>query len=278
MSERAKTILDQPAGGPRAPDGATRREIERLGPWFHNLHLPGGIQTRPDHPLGDFPAYKWAEFSSCISGDLSGQTCLDVGSNAGFHGFECAKRGASVEFLDISAHFLDQARWAGGKLGILGGLSFRRGHVYDLARDEKSYDIVLFLGVFYHLRYPLLALDILARKTRRQMVFQTLTMPCGEAGRAHSVTRTPEDFGFIDRDRMTHPGWPKMAFIERKFSGDVTNWWAANPAACEAMLRSSGLAPERVGEETWVCKPDHHVRAGPADLLEAEYKSALGLW
>ena len=31
-------------------------EIRTLGPWFHNLHLPDGRQTAPDHPLGDFPA------------------------------------------------------------------------------------------------------------------------------------------------------------------------------------------------------------------------------
>ena len=34
-----------------------------LGPWFHNLHLPDGVQTAPDHPLGDFPRWKWEEIA-----------------------------------------------------------------------------------------------------------------------------------------------------------------------------------------------------------------------
>ena len=39
------------------------REVDDLGPWFHNLHLPDGTETAPDHPLGDFPAFKWAELA-----------------------------------------------------------------------------------------------------------------------------------------------------------------------------------------------------------------------
>jgi tRNA (mo5U34)-methyltransferase len=55
---------------------------------------------------------------------------------------------------------------------------------------------------------------------------------------------------------MTAAGWPKMAFIEKKLAGDPTNWWAANHAAAEAMLRSSGMRIlARPADEIYVCQP-----------------------
>lgn len=66
-------------------------EVQQLGPWFHNLHLPDGRQTAPDHELGDFPRFKWRRIQQVIPEDLSGWTVLDVGCNAGFYSFELAR-------------------------------------------------------------------------------------------------------------------------------------------------------------------------------------------
>ena len=78
--------------------------IRELGPWFHNLHLPGGEQTAPDHAYGDFPAFKWREIAPHIPQDLRGLTVLDIGCNAGFYSFELARRGAQVTAIDIDPH------------------------------------------------------------------------------------------------------------------------------------------------------------------------------
>jgi SAM-dependent methyltransferase len=86
--------------------------------------------------------------------------------------------------------------------------------VYDLARSDEQFDLVWFMGVFYHLRYPLLALDILARRTRRMMMFQTLSLPGEE------VYPDTQDHPITEREPLLDPGWPKMAFIEHRFSGD----------------------------------------------------------
>src|SRR4051794_15622715 len=85
---------------------------EGLAPWFHNLHLPDGSQTAPNHPLGDFPAFKWREIGAHVPADLRGWTALDIGCNAGFYAIELARRGAHVVALDKDPHFLRQARWA----------------------------------------------------------------------------------------------------------------------------------------------------------------------
>src|ERR1700709_1192549 len=102
------------------PDADTqRREIDALAPWFHNLHLPGGLQTAPDHFLGgDFPRFKWLQVADWLPQDLSGWKVLDVGCNAGFYSFELARRGAEVTSLDIDARYLRQARGAARQYGL----------------------------------------------------------------------------------------------------------------------------------------------------------------
>ncbi len=227
------------------------REIADLAPWFHNLHLPDGTQTAPDHPLGDFPFFKWLEIAPHLPMRLDGWRALDIGCNAGFYAFELARRGAQVLAIDADEHYLRQGRWAAGRFGLADRVEFRAMQVYDLAALDQSFDLVLFLGVFYHLRYPLLALDMVAAKVKRLLVFQTLTMPGEEV-----CPETP-DARIEERDRFREPGWPRMAFIEHAFAGDPTNWWAPNHACVEAMLRSSGLkVTARPGHEIYLCEPD----------------------
>jgi tRNA (mo5U34)-methyltransferase len=249
-----------------------RKKIEALKPWFHNLHLPGGQQTAPDHFLGDFPSYKWREIAPCLPGDLSGWSALDIGCNAGFYTFELAKRGASVTALDSNATYLAQARWAAEIYGLQSRIEFRQMQIYELAHCQEKWDLILFMGVFYHLRYPLLGLDTVAQKVGRLMIFQTLTMPGDE------VLADTDDRGIYERERMCHPGWPKMAFIEGRLADDPTNWWAPNHAAAEAMLRSAGLrVTGRPGKEVYLCEPDPHNPSCITDWGRAEYLAATGL-
>ena len=242
------------------------QEVAELGPWFHNLHLPDGTQTVPNHFLGgDFPTFKWRLIAPHIPERLDGWRVLDVGCNAGFYTFELAKRGASVLAVDVEPLYLRQARWAARELGLEDRIEFRQAEVYELAALEETFDLVWFMGVFYHLRYPLLGLDILARKARRLLMFQTLTMP------GRSVYEDTQDHEITDRLPLLETGWPKMAFVEHRFSNDPTNWWIANHAGCEAMLRSAGLrVVSRPGDEMYLCEP-----AADAADRRATYASQL---
>ena len=255
-----------------APSKERAREIAALGPWFHNLHLPDGAQTAPGSPLGDFPAFKWQEIAPHLPEDLSGWSALDVGCNAGFYSFELAKRGADVTGIDVEPLFLKQAQWAAGEFGLEDRVRFTRMQVYDLAHTVEQYDLVLFMGVFYHLRYPMLGLDIVAEKVQRLMVFQTLTMAGDEV-----AEDTRRDRDIMDREVFGAPGWPKMAFIEHTFAGDETNWWVPNHAAVEAMLRSSGLAVvQRPGHEIYLCEPNAAARPWPRTHGAKELLAATG--
>jgi tRNA (mo5U34)-methyltransferase len=235
---------------PSRPGTGLAETAAEFAPWFHNLHLPDGSQTAPDHPLGDFPSFKWRDIARHLPEDLTGWTALDIGCNSGFYSIELAKRGAKVTAIDKDPHFLKQANWAVEQFKLQDQITIVEAQVYDLAAWEKHFDLVLFLGVFYHLRYPLLGLDIVTEKVDRLMVFQTLSMPGEE-----DVT-PPDNLDINERDAMVAPGWPKMAFIEKELAGDWTNWWAPNHAAISAMLRTSGLrVVTRAAHEIYVCEP-----------------------
>src|SRR5690606_35166726 len=120
---------------------------------------------------------KWEKIQHSIPADLSGWKVLDIGCNAGFYSVELAKRGAEVLAIDLDDHYLKQAKWTAEQFGLSDRITFRKMQVYDLAKLDQKFDLVWFMGVFYHLRYPMLAMDIIAQKVSKMLVFQTLSMP-----------------------------------------------------------------------------------------------------
>lgn len=231
-------------------DSAVSPAVRSLSPWFHNLHLPDGTQTAPAHSLGDFPRCKWKQIARSLPKDLTGWSVLDIGCNAGFYAIELAKRGAQVTGIDREPHFLKQAKWAVEQFELQKSIELRQMDVYALAHWRRQFDLVLFMGVFYHLRYPLLGLDIVAEKVRRLLLFQTLTMP-GE-----KIFPAQDDYPLAKRQVMLKDGWPKMAFIEKSLAGDPSNWWSPNHAGALAMLRSAGMTKiRRLSHEIYLCSP-----------------------
>jgi tRNA (mo5U34)-methyltransferase len=245
--------------------------IRELRPWFHNIHLPDGSQTAPNHPLGDFPAYKWKAIAPHLPADLSGWRVLEIGCNAGYYTVALARRGATVVGIDINPHYLRQARWVLDQYELSQQVDLRLMQIYDLAHTDEIFDLVLFMGVFYHLRYPLLGMDIVAQKTRRLMVFQTLMVPGDEPPIENY------DMKLTDREQMRDAGWPKLAFIEHSFCKDLTNWWVPNKAAALALMRSSGLHPlAQIAPETFLCEPNPEHPSCVASWNRNEYLSATG--
>ena len=91
-----------------------QRQIEALSPWFHNLRIDG-VQTAPDHFLGDYPTCKWRMFEHAVPARLTGKSVLDIGCNAGFYSIEMKRRGADrVVGIDSDPVYLAQARFAAG--------------------------------------------------------------------------------------------------------------------------------------------------------------------
>jgi tRNA (mo5U34)-methyltransferase len=225
-----------------------RERVEALRPWFHNMDL-GGVRTAPDHFLGDYPNIKWRKFSSAIPADLTGKTVLDIGCNGGFYSMEMKRRGAErVLGIDFDDAYLNQARFA-AEVNQL-DIEFRKLSVYDVSTLGEKFDLVIFMGVLYHLRHPLLALDLIREHVARDMLlFQSMQRGSNEVGTVAA------DYPFWDTAHFDAPEYPKLHFIEHRYSNDPTNWWAPNRAAVEAMLRSSGFRIEAHPEaEVFVCR------------------------
>jgi tRNA (mo5U34)-methyltransferase len=226
-----------------------RKTIAALGPWFHNIELEG-IETAPDHFLGDYPAIKWRRFAHAIPADLTGRTVLDIGCNAGFYALEMKRRGAArVVAIDSDEGYLRQARFAAQVTGL--DIEFANLSVYDVAALDERFDVVLFLGVLYHLRHPLLALDLMREHVVKDL-FVCQSMQRGDA----EEEPLEEDYPFTETAIFDRPSVPRLHFVEHRYAGDDTNWWVPNRACTRAMLRSAGFVIEtNPEEEVFVCRP-----------------------
>lgn len=248
---------------------AIEARVAELGPWFHNIWLDG-VWTAPGHFLGDFPGLMWRRFSQALPDDLDGRSVLDIGCNSGFYCAELKRRGAGrVVGIDADPFYLAQARFAAEVLGH--DSEFRELSVYDVGALNERFDLVLFMGVLYHLRHPLLALDLLWEHVVDDvLVFQSM-----QRG-SPAVLRPPEDMDFFDVEAFEEPGWPKLHFIEHRYAGDETNWWAPNAACTQAMLRSSGFTPFAQPEkEVFVCRRTARA-AGAEPVYPARAPAAAG--
>jgi len=122
--------------------------------------------------------------------------------------------------------------------------------VYDVEQLGREFDYVLFMGVFYHLRHPLLALDRVAGLVRERLIFQTMIRGVRgsiQLGADHPIGEQ----GIFEDPRM-----PAMYFVEHSYAGDPTNWWIPNESGVEAMLRSAGLRiDDHPAREVYFCSP-----------------------
>lgn len=268
-TSQADTQTSPPSGVPPLDRRELESQIRGLGEWFHNLDL-FGVPTAPNHFLGDFPAVKWKHIASAVPERLDGASVLDIGCNGGFYSIQLKRRGAGrVLGIDVDDRYLNQARFAAKTLVV--EIEFEKRSVYEVDSIAGQFDYVFFMGVLYHLRYPLFALDKVITKVAPggKLVFQTMLRGSGNA------KNWEENYQFWTTNIFSDPDWPAMYFIERSYANDPTNWWIPNRAAAEAMLRSSGLEildhPE---SETWICAPQGSVRDGRS-ILDLELRGEL---
>jgi len=225
-----------------------REDVKKLGKWFHNIDLKG-VKTAPDHFLGDYPNMKFKNFAHAIPQDLTGKSVLDIGCNGGFYSIEMKRRGAArVLGIDSDDRYLEQARYAAKVLDA--DIEFRNMSVYEVGSLKEKFDVVIFMGVLYHLRHPLLALDLLYDNVVGDMlIFQSMQRGSDQ------VEKVEADYDFWDVDIFEKRDFPQMYFIEHRYSQDPTNWWIPNRSCMEAMLRSSGFdIVEHPELEVYICR------------------------
>jgi tRNA (mo5U34)-methyltransferase len=185
--------------------------------WYHTIDLGGGVVTRgvDDSPL------RLARVQ--LPESLHGKTVLDIGAWDGFFSFECERRGAAR--VVAADHF----SWHGTGWGTKAGFTLAREalgsrvedidvDVMDLGPERVgTFDVVLLLGVLYHLRHPFLALERVASVTRDYLILETVV----------------DLVGFRRPAMAFYPG--------RELNNDPTNWWGPNIPAVVGMLESLGF-------------------------------------
>jgi tRNA (mo5U34)-methyltransferase len=220
--------------------------LDQLGPWYQNIEVAPGIWTNPSLP--SHPRDRWLAIQPFV-GDLSGKTVLDIGCNAGFFAMRMKERGASrVVGIDTDPTVLRQARFLSKRFGL--DLELQHRSAYDIV-ELGHFDIVLCLGVLYHLRHPLLALDNIARICRERLFAQMVLRVS-----ADDFLPAP-DYEMTEYAVFDNPAFPRMFFIEQSYDNDSTNWWFATRSCFTAMLRSAGFRDltDTVVGDTIICTP-----------------------
>src|SRR5262245_61125350 len=199
--------------------------------WFHQIEIAPGIVTPGVDPSAE--KLRWLS----LPPDLTGQRVLDIGAYDGFFSFECERRGAA-EVIAIDAApqpSFDVAR------ELLGSqVKIYAMNIYDLTPERfGQFDLVLCLGVLYHLRHPLLGLERVHSVCRGQLILETAIC----------------DHHFIDAGGAPHelaeiaPALPPVPITQfyhgDELNSDYTNWWSPNLTALHAMLRSTGFIPQQ---------------------------------
>ena len=186
-----------------------RTAVEGVERWYHRIEVAPGVVTPGEH---DSPyVLERVPFPD----DCTSMRVLDIGARDGFFSFEAERRGAAqVIALDVfppeGTGFYTARRLLGSQV------EFVTGNVYELSPERHGhFDLVLFLGVLYHLRNPLLALDRIRSVCTGRLVLESEVSP-GEED-------TP-------RARF-HRG--------TSLRGDGSNYWTPNLSGLRALLEEA---------------------------------------
>lgn len=208
-----------------------RRLIARHEHWYHRIEVAPGVLT---------PGVNDSQMileALRLPETLEGLRVLDIGARDGFFSFECERRGAEVMAIDYLT--AEETGFPIAKELLGSEVELQQMNVYDLSPEELGgFDLVLFLGVLYHLRDPMLALDKISGVCRGKLIVETQLIDDA------LLTESGEFKRLVDLDPELEK-IPLMQFYPgRALNNDPTNAWAPNGACLAAMLEEAGFAVE----------------------------------
>jgi tRNA (mo5U34)-methyltransferase len=218
-----------------SPDTQLAEKVSAFPFWYHKIELPGGITT-PGHipPYPDI--YK-------VPKSLEGMRVLDVGAWDGYWSFEALKRGAKEvvaidDFSDNIGSLKEEDRKAWQTFDLCRealGYSEQQCQRVELSIYEVTpsrfghFDVVFFFGTLYHLRYPLLALDLLSAVCKQQIFIESAILDDfspyrGGLGNGYTNGQMVAEF---------YPG--------KEYGNNFTNWWVPTLLCLAHMVKASGF-------------------------------------
>lgn len=203
------------------PLGYIREWHDRLlaGGWWHSFELPDGSQIEGVSKLS---AQKMRIAQFPIPDDLTGKRVLDIGTWDGWFSFEMERRGAEVLAIDR----FDNPRFHEIRSRLGSRVEYRQMEVYDVSpKTVGTFDVVLFLGVLYHLRHPLLALERICSVAREMAAVESFVLT-----ERHGLSEPQESSNFL------------RFFEDDDFGGEMDNWFAPTTSCLMALCRAAGFA------------------------------------
>jgi tRNA (mo5U34)-methyltransferase len=218
--------------GTPIPPADLAEQVNAL-PWFHQIDFGNGLLSP-----GRIRADKIRRMAGLIyDRTIAGKSVLDIGCWDGAYSIEAVRRGAGRVLA--TDHFVWHEGWGDRRCFELARARLAPSiedmdiDVTELSVERVgTFDIVLFLGVFYHLRHPFQVLEQVAALAKEMLVVESRIIA--------PLSRRP----FM----RFYPG--------RELDGDPTNWWAPNRACMEAMLRDLGF------RRIVFRRPDYRLRRG----------------
>jgi tRNA (mo5U34)-methyltransferase len=207
--------------------------------WYHQIEVAPGVVT---------PGVNDSQMildALQLPESLEGVRVLDIGARDGFFSFECERRGAA-EVVAIDYLTPEETGFPIARELVGSEVELRQANVYDLNPEEfGTFDLVLFLGVLYHLRDPMLALDAISDVATGKLILETQAID-------DALLVAPGEFKRLVDISPELESIPLMQFYPGdSLNNDPTNVWAPNQAALRAMLGESGFAVDhelRIGQ------------------------------
>lgn len=204
-------------------DEEARQQIAAVKQWYHAIEVRPGIVT-PGSNAADLVLARLE-----LPQDCRGMRALDIGARDGFFSFELERRGAEVVAVDYMA--ADKTGFGVAARLLDSQVRFVHGNIYELSPETLgTFDVVLFLGLIYHLPDPFGALEIVRRLSRGRMCLESHVIDHALQQPDGAWRDLPDDLRAV----------PLMQFYPgRTMNNDPTNFWGPNLACLEAMARET---------------------------------------
>ena len=210
-----------------------RRRIAELDSdpgWYQDIDVGDGMRTKSRVIWGedpDHPRRRWEQIAGAIPGDLSGMSVLDIGCNAGYFAFQAKQRGARyVCGVDLKPGYIEQARFCAEAKDL--DVDFRTLSIYHLARLDRQFDLVLCIGLLYHCKYLMTALEQVAAVARTTVIAESAIDP-GDS-----------DIPYVRFVRSSQYGGP-----DARGSRRLPGHWHPNMTALAELFREVGFSDVR---------------------------------
>jgi tRNA (mo5U34)-methyltransferase len=210
-------------------------KVSQRNDWFHSIDFGDGVIS-PGCCTPQYLDFLWKKFK--LPDDMSGLRILDIGTYDGWFAFECEKRNAK-EVVATDIHPVDCRCFELAHKILGSNVIYKQVSVYDMHPESLggNFDIVLFLGVYYHLRHLFIALDNLWSITKGFMIFESHVID------DHFIL----DDGTVVKMEDIDPRLNKVPiyrfYRKNELNNDYSNWFGGNRKAIEFSLLSAGFIP-----------------------------------